>query len=161
MTQEKPFLLCLVSFHYQQLKIERLLVRWDVNTIVDHGTQHNEKSYASTSLRKYRQVVFVAIIFIRLILPQFLGDMASIQEKSTANLSKVFSRDILFCSTSFIFVNLVVYDWFEPEDSNQYKLCLTKKQYDLLKTFVSPIGSFGSRLEYRLSLFFCCTRFKW
>ncbi|CAF1650406.1 unnamed protein product, partial [Adineta ricciae] len=42
----------------------------------------------------------------------------------------------------------IVYDWFEPEDSNQYKLCLTRKQYDLLKIVVSPIDSNGEPLAF-------------
>jgi len=36
--------------------------------------------------------------------------------------------------------NLVIYDWFERENGNQYKLDLTKEQYDQMKSIVSPIG---------------------
>jgi Ca2+-binding EF-hand superfamily protein len=38
----------------------------------------------------------------------------------------------------------VVYDWFERENRSQYKLELTKEQYDQMKCLVSPIGQFLS-----------------
>ncbi len=37
---------------------------------------------------------------------------------------------------------LVIYDWLERENGSQYKLGLTKQQYDQMKTIVSPIGKF-------------------
>ena len=52
-----------------------------------------------------------------------------------------FLRDILF-------IDLVIYDWFERENSerekyhgHQYKLGLTKQQYNQMKTLVSPMGT--------------------
>ncbi|UJR22619.1 hypothetical protein I4U23_025660 [Adineta vaga] len=42
----------------------------------------------------------------------------------------------------------IVYDWFEREDLNQYKLCLTKQQYDQMKSIVSPIDSDGEPLTF-------------
>ena len=44
-------------------------------------------------------------------------------------------------------LHLVIYDWFERENSeqdkyhgHQYKLGLTKQQYDQMKTLVLPMG---------------------
>ena len=37
-------------------------------------------------------------------------------------------------------IDLVTYDWFERENGNQYKLSLTKQQYDQMKSIVSLGG---------------------
>ncbi|CAF1149250.1 unnamed protein product [Rotaria sordida] len=42
----------------------------------------------------------------------------------------------------------VIYDWFERENGNQYKLDLTKQQYDQMKTIVSPIDAYGKPLPF-------------
>ena len=49
----------------------------------------------------------------------------------------------------FLLCGLVVYDWFERENrdqgkyyDHQYKLDLTKQQYDEMKSLVSPTGKF-------------------
>ncbi|UJR26455.1 hypothetical protein I4U23_007785 [Adineta vaga] len=49
----------------------------------------------------------------------------------------------------------VIYDWFERENreydkyhGHQYKLGLTKQQYDQMKTLVSPMGSLGEELTF-------------
>jgi hypothetical protein len=49
----------------------------------------------------------------------------------------------------FASIDLVIYDWFERDNrdedkyhGHQYKLGLTKQQYDQMKTFVSPMGIF-------------------
>ena len=48
-----------------------------------------------------------------------------------------------------LLIDLVIYDWFERENrdqdkyhGHQYKLGLTKQQYDQMKTLVSPMGKF-------------------
>lgn len=54
---------------------------------------------------------------------------------------------IIFFRTS-LFIGLVIYDWFERENSDrdkyhghQYKLGLTKQQYNQMKSLVSPMGT--------------------
>ena len=49
----------------------------------------------------------------------------------------------------FSLIDLVIYDWFERENSeqgkyhgHQYKLGLTKQQYHQMKMLVSPMGTF-------------------
>jgi hypothetical protein len=53
---------------------------------------------------------------------------------------------IIICQDIF---SLVIYDWFERENQDedkyhghQYKLGLTKQQYDQMKSLVSPMGRF-------------------
>lgn len=54
---------------------------------------------------------------------------------------------IIVSDIYFVFIYLVIYDWFERENrdegkyhGHQYKLGLTKQQYDQMKSLVSPIG---------------------
>ncbi|CAF1304303.1 unnamed protein product [Adineta steineri] len=49
----------------------------------------------------------------------------------------------------------VIYDWFERENQehakyhgHQYKLGLTKQQFDEMKTLVSPMGTYGEELSF-------------
>ena len=63
----------------------------------------------------------------------------------------------------YIDEHLVTYDWFEREYGSQYKLSLTKEQYDRMKSIVAPIGkSHFIQLEFifflSLSLFLRCRR---
>jgi hypothetical protein len=54
---------------------------------------------------------------------------------------------IIYIDIFFLFFCLVIYDWFERENrdqekyhGHQYKLGLTKQQYDQMKSLVSPMG---------------------
>ncbi|CAF1309842.1 unnamed protein product [Adineta steineri] len=42
----------------------------------------------------------------------------------------------------------IIYDWFEREDGNQYKLGITKQQYDQMKSIVSPMDGHGELLAF-------------
>lgn len=35
-------------------------------------------------------------------------------------------------------IYIVIYDWFERESGSQYELDITQKQYDEMKTILSP-----------------------
>ncbi|CAF1550485.1 unnamed protein product [Rotaria sp. Silwood1] len=42
----------------------------------------------------------------------------------------------------------VIYDWFERENGSQYKLDITKQQYDQMKSIVSPMDVYGKPLPF-------------
>ncbi len=65
--------------------------------------------------------------------------MENIQKRSMENWLKVC---ISKYNCSYYIIYLVIYDWFERENGNQYKLGLTKQQYDQMKSIVSPRGKF-------------------
>ena len=68
---------------------------------------------------------------------------------------------IIISPDIFSLIDLVIYDWFERENSeqgkyhgHQYKLGLTKQQYNQMKMLVSPMGTFVNEENPQEFVFF-------